>query len=227
MTKKEKKEEISEEETQKKNKISKQEKQVKWVIIITIIVILALIGTYWAIKWYTTEKSYFNYLGVRWDITNEGGKTSYRGEFSLPNVPSFGLYLTNDPRKNNVSIEVKDWGFYKKVITSYDTELEKCYNAVLAQVNLVYFLSGGLRREVIPGMFNETQAQERNITFADCFTAKNQTVIMIRKSEVPSVYQSPLSRDCYVINVGNCENLLATEKFMLGVITFLKNKTTS
>ena len=118
-------------------------------------------GSYFLIQWYNNRPVYFDYAGVRWYQEGKEGMYSYRGEFSLPTNSLFALYLREDPRKNNVSLEVPDWGFYKDVIISRDQELEQCYEAVLAQFNLVYFLSGGLKRNMSSAMFNQSQAEER------------------------------------------------------------------
>jgi hypothetical protein len=67
-------------------------------------------------------------------------------------------------------------------------------------------------------MFNKTQAIERNITFADCSSVANKTILVIKKSETPSIEQDKNNKDCYIINVGNCENFKATERFMLEII---------
>lgn len=215
---------ILEEVKAEKEQKTREEKQIKWVIGIAIGVILLFIVCYFLFNWYSNRPVSVDYLGIKWYRQGEKDQYSYRGEFSLPYVSSFALFLRNDPRKNNVSLNIREWGFYKKVITSYDADLEKCYEGILAQINLVYFLSGGLKRDITPAMFNKTQAEERNITFADCSSARNQTVIILKKSEYPSIEQDPWNQDCYIINVGECQNLLATEKFILGIIAFVKDQ---
>jgi hypothetical protein len=202
-----------------------KERQIKWIIIFVIGVILLFIATYWVIKWHNYSNSYVDYIGVRWYKTGTKEFPSFRGEFNLPKIKNFGLYLKSDPRKNNVTLNVDNWGFYPKVLISYDSKSKECYGGILAQINLVYFISGGLKLTPGAAMFNKTEASEKNITFANCSSAINKTVILIQKSEVPSVEQDINNPDCYIINVGQCESLLATEKFMLGIIATVNNKT--
>ena len=127
--------------------------------------------------------------------------------------------MRNDPRKNNVSIENITFRFYPEIITSYDLDLERCREAALNQINLVYFFSA-VKIKIAAGMFNITQAKEKNITFVNCTSdsAINKTVIILRKSEFPSIERDKNNKDCYIINVGNCDNSLAMEKFMLAIM---------
>jgi hypothetical protein len=199
-------------------------KQLKWIIAIIIIVFVVFLGTYYGVKTYQYNAVRFDYLGAHWVIGGTETNPSYRASFKFGNNENFGLYMRNDPRKNNVSIgENITFKFYPNILTSYDKDLESCKEAVLNQINLVYFFSG-VNVKLTPAMFNRTQAEERNVTFATCNSAVSKTVIILRKSEMPSVEQDERNKDCYIINVGNCENSLAVEKFMLAIMKQLQQE---
>jgi len=219
MKKRQKKIVEKEEITDNKKIISKiQETQIKWTIIVIVIVFILFLGTYYSIKLYQYNSSRFEYLGAKWEIGGTQEHPTYRATFPFLFSKTFGLYMNNDPRTNNVSIENISIKLYSTVVTAYDHDLELCQKASVAQINLVYFLTSGAGIKVVPAMFNETQSIERNVTFADCSSVVNKTVIMLKKSEYPSIEQDKNNTNCYIINVGNCDNEKAVEKFMLTIM---------
>ena len=172
---------------------------------------------------YIQGLSAFKFSGLDWKIIEEEGVDHYYTKFRIiQGSPIYSANFVTDPRKNDVP--VMDGTFFKfwpKALISVDPEIQSCgVSNVDANEVLKDFLAvAGV--EAAPATIDEEFSEESGLAYATCEHAQDQTVIMILKSEEPSILQNKENPNCYAISVGECENVKATEKFIIGVITQL------
>lgn len=197
----------------KKEKLTKKQKQLIGFFITIIAVFAVFFGTYWYIQ---SLKS-FDYAGIEWTETKYSNLNLYHGIVSLGNV-NFNAYFRTDPRENNISVNAS-FKFYPNVVVAISPAAGRCPEASGAQLNLGQFL-GAAGRNVSVALTDKETAKAMNLSYANCSSAINKTVIVVQESDIPSVQQQG---DCYIINTGRCENLPAVERFITAVIAQVNN----
>ena len=208
--------------SKEKKFLQKEDKQLIWFFAIIAIIFIGFLGAYF----YVQSLKKFEYAGISFKEEKYGNLKFYHGVFPIIYdgvlYGYYNLYLRNDPRKNNISINTK-FSFNKKIIFSLEPAAGNCYEASLAQVELGKFLRiFPWVREVEGAVNDEEIAKAMNLSYATCEHAnENQTIIIVRKSDYPSIGKE--KENCYYINVGNCENVKAAERFIIGVIAQINN----
>jgi hypothetical protein len=200
---------------------ARENRQLIWVFVIIVGVFAIFLGTYFYVQGLKT----FEFSGVDWikeeyrdfDLYHSRFPIIYGGEV----VANYNLYLRNDPRENDVPAEV-DIGFWSDVVISHEKEAGQCSGAVRVTGDLSMFLGAFPIINNITGAVNDpVVADNLDLEFADCSSAINRTVIMIQKSESPSIVAQG---DCYILNIGQCENVETIEKFMIKMVQQLNFK---
>ena len=195
---------------------NKDDLQLLWILVGIIIVIVVFI----CVWYYAQSLNKFNYVGVDWVKSKEGDSIFYKTRFhAFYNTNSFyNLMFRNDPRKNEIPINI-DFEFWKNVIITTEDGATDCgVDGVIANANLAMFLGQALDLKIDAAFTNKTLAEMYNISQADCSDAIDKTVVVLQKSDVPSIVVSSKYDYCYLINVGDCESILAVEKFIIGMI---------
>ncbi|MGC9309156.1 MAG: hypothetical protein ACP5D2_00485 [Candidatus Nanoarchaeia archaeon] len=201
----------------KKGKLikTKEDKQLAWILVILILIIAGFV-----ISWfYIQSLKTFSYAGLEWQIEERPG-----GEFDWHHTqfptfynPSklFTLSLRNDPRKNNVPVNVDNWEFTRNAtIISLGEEARACDKLYISNQVLTIFLSKAIGISTQGAISDKEIAEEQNISFANC-TSTNKTVILIQTSEQPSIEQED---NCYKLNIGDCKNFETTERFITAIL---------
>lgn len=190
----------------------KENKQLWWILVF----IALIFGVFFVIYYSAESLNKFEFVSLNWEKIDQNGLTFYHTNF-ISNGRTFSLNLRNDPRKNNIPVSVEEFKFYPKTIASLSPGAGNCPGASLPQLELGKFL-GSLGLIVDGAVNDEETAKALGVDFITCEDAVNQTVIIIQKSDEPSIERSKVYDTCYIINVGECENIKAIERFMLGVI---------
>jgi hypothetical protein len=195
----------------KGKKIDSQSHQLKWVLIVVAIAFIAFLGTYF----YFTTPSTFEYAGLKWEKIDYSGLKMYHSIFPIFGN-DFNMYLRNDPRENNIPVNAS-FLIYPHVIIALEPDAGNCYGASLGQLTLGQFLGAAKPavKKIDVAITDKATADAMNVLYADCKDAVGKTVILIQKSESPSIEQQG---NCYIVNVGECENTKAIEKFILAVV---------
>ncbi len=186
----------------------KQNKQTFWVLIVIVIILGSIIGMFI----HAQASKTFELAGLEWDLVQYGDVLFYHTHFQV--LTDYHLYLRNNPLKNDIPADVY-FKFYPEMFVTIDQDAGECPGAVMGNYVLGSFL-GANGAKVQGALTNETYAKEQKLPYVNCSHAINKTVIKIQKSESPFIEKQG---DCYIINVGNCENLKSNEKFILGVLT--------
>ncbi|MAH49405.1 hypothetical protein CMI37_26520 [Candidatus Pacearchaeota archaeon] len=207
----------------------RENKQLFWFFAIIILVFASFLGTYFYFQGLKT----FNFAGVDWVKEDYENLELYHARFPIVYqdrvTANYNLYLRNDPRENNVSvitgIKMKFW---PHVIISNSPDAAACPAAGRMTGDLGMFLSAFPWIGNITGAVdNQTVAEKNNIAFANCTTAMqdfNKTVVLIKTGEYPHILKEE-NANCYVVYTGECENVLAIERFMIEILNHMPTGT--
>jgi hypothetical protein len=212
------KEELKAEGELPEKKVRESEnKQLIWFFAVVIVIFAAFLVPYF---WIQGTKT-FTFDGKEWNIEEDPDVTFYHTEFLIPNREDtvYQLYLRTDPRKNDVHAEGEFNVFKYGGYFSFTEEVNDC-NARRWQIrhssqDLISFIRTGI------GIGNMDYAastpefsEETGFPFVNCLTTQNSTVIMLTMGE-PSVIQSDVNPNCYIISVKDCDDIEPIEKFII------------
>ncbi len=209
----------------KKSKLDREDKQTIGVVVGIALLFVIFLGGYY----YFQSLNYFEYLGVDWDIQEYPNLDLYHTRFPIKYkgevIANYNMYLRNDPRENNIPINVSQIGFEKNVVLSLDDSADECSGVTRAGSDLAMFVSAfPFVTNVTGALTNQTKAEELGLQYVDCSSDnsnKNRTVIIFQKSETPSVVEE---QGCYIINFGDCEVSKSIERFQLEILDQLNFK---
>jgi len=224
-------EELEKERKEREEKEKKKyEGQLKWVLIF----IVGVIGVFLITYFYIQSLGSFNYLGIDWYKMKQGELNFFYAKFKFsPEDPRYHVYFRTDPRENNIPVidnqeyqmlsnTIPRLSFKYNVFISSDTNLEECGGkAAIANQNLRnFFMAQSLY--VKGATSNKSFAEENKIPFANCTNLPKNTVVIVTKSDKP--YIEKYGPDCYILHVGECENIKTVERFILAYIKQLRNE---
>ena len=197
-----------------------ESKQLFWILFGIVLVIIIFLGVYF----YAQSLRTFKFAGVTWEKEDHGGLTLYHSRFKvMEGFPIYNAYFRTDPRKNNVEIlDGTYFKFYKDTYISLSPNVEVCSGANVIANKLLseFFLAVGVNAQGAVG--DEDRAKELNLTYMDCsIIGDEESVVLIKKSDKTEIRQ--FSKNCYQIDVGDCENIKAAEQFILGIMNQLSD----
>ena len=133
----------------------------------------------------------------------------------------YNLYLRNDPRSNNISVDgeivyptQKDF-----IYISIGDEIEKCSDSSLAIAQLSSFITDN-QMFLKTGLANEDRAEERNVPHVSCEKYPDDFVISLVRGDETRIEKD---NKCYQIEIANCDILKAVEKFEVQSLVDRKN----
>jgi hypothetical protein len=199
---------------------STENKQLIWFVVIVTVFFLAFLGPYF----YLQNQKTFEYAGVTWQVEKDGPITFYHTQFGKnykgQYLGAHNAYFRNNPKTNNIPIEIGNLSLNKHIIITLSPEVLECDKQILA-VDALYQITQALPfiTERTIGLTDSTHAQETNKTYATCTNKPPMsTVIQIELGETSKVTEIPKD-DCYKITIKKCEdNLITAEKLVLEVI---------
>lgn len=209
----------------KENPNKAVETQFLWLVSIIIIIIL---GFVFIPVLYHQIFEKFEYGGVKFEKIKEGQLTFYHGQFPIIYKGNFSavynLYLRNDPRNNNISINT-NLSLSPKVSISLNDNVHLCEDMMLGQAELGKFISAfPFVKNITAGVYNASVAKEYNVSQITCKNAsKDNTVLIIQMSETPSIDLGSVD-NCYLINIGKCQYLEAAERYVVGAMAQINSK---
>lgn len=205
----------------KKSLISKESKILIWMAVVLIIVFFA---SYYFFKNFNN----FEYRGLDFTRQKYGDLIFYQSYYyfpdSLGNPKEYRLNLRIDPRENNVTTlgEIKFPRESILYLSANETGFESCPSGEKASAvsSFVLFLKGS-KIEVVAASPDKNIAVEKNITYATCENRSPKSVILLQNSDETKI---DATGNCFVIDVSNCEFLLALEKFTVEILAQAKER---
>ena len=213
------KEDVSEENTAAVSESSASEKSksrdLYWIIGVMVGLVILFFVTSFIFQSFRT----FTYGGLTFTKEKFGEIPLYKYSYNSIITPRatetkpVTVFLRNDPRENNVSMDGEIALQYGKTIyiTVNSTGITQCPYSTLSVASLSSFLASNgftLRGATV----NEVEAQENNITYVTCEAFPYNPVILIQSGEITRITKE---NNCYTMEVSDCEILPAVEKFIV------------
>lgn len=198
-------------------------KELYWIIGVMIFCILVLISFPWIAKKFNT----FKYEGLTFTKERFDQLSVYHYYYNFADdsgqLYQYNLFLRNDPRKNNISVE-SEIVYPKSGKTIYLTfnasEVLQCPNALRDVASISSFFSNNMYN-VKSGINDKESAQENNVSYITCDSHDDEMILLIEMRESGIKKQG----NCYILSAANCEDLLsAVEKFEVQSIIDAKKR---
>lgn len=210
----EKKEEAGkkeEEAGEKKRRV--YEKHTKTAVIIMIVIIASIFLAHWI----SQEIRRFEYGGIEFYKEKEGSITYYKsllGYVTATGEVPFLLKLRHDPRESGrIPIE-GTIRLKKEVVLSLSPEVTNCSNTYVTLVDFGMVLKA-FSIKARAATTDRKYAREHNAALADCKDTGTETVIVMKEGNETKITQD---KDCYVIEIKDCEIRQGFERFMFEFI---------
>lgn len=213
----------------------KYSKQTKIAIVIMAILIISIFLANWLIQ----ESKKFDYNGMKFYKDKEGSIVFYKSLLgyitaSGQNIP-FILKLRNDPRAlEKILIEGEIGKLKKEAVLSLSPEIADCPDTIRTMTDFSITLKAfGISAEA--GTTNKNYSKEHEIPLIDCKNSGKKTVIVMKEGNETRITkykeENPLrivsgkesviinEKDCYIIEIKNCEIQNSFERFILEYIS--------
>ena len=216
------------EESQKAKEENEENKKsnLSWIAIAILILAVVFIVFYYVFQDWGIVK----YQGLKFTMEKYGKDLivyHYEYYFKGPDnqVYKNNVYLRHDPRKNSAPVngEIVFSNVQPAYISVNSEQLKSCEDSVIAVATLSQFLAHNLFN-VKGATPNEKEATERNVTFVNCTTYPEHTTILLQAGEKTSITKE---KNCYIVNVSNCEIQQAVERFIVQALIDAKKRYSS
>lgn len=204
---------------------SKEDVQLFWILFVIVVIVVAFL----VVWFYMQSLKTFNYAGIQWrDKDDFCLREYYHGRFPIVFdgvVKNYYNFCTRtDPRKNDIPINTKIYLSPKSIVISLEPEAGNCDKATIGQIELGKFIGAFGVSKVISAVNDQRVASAMGVPYVTCSSASaEQTVIIVQKSESPLIEKEIGNDNCYVVNVGECENVKTMERLIVGIIAQLNN----
>jgi len=187
---------------EKKKKESLKESKSSKNTIIVIIMLTLLIAV--VVAHFLTEEETFEYNGIEFSVSEQGGVTFYVSKpilvgFVAGGQSPFNIQLRNDPR---ILEEIPFEGnlvLKKQAIISFSPEIENCEDTYVTLVDFSRVLKAfGI--DTSAASSDKEHASENEMPFIDCRDATDQTVILLEAGEETKISKEG---DCYTLEINN------------------------
>ncbi|MEK6855455.1 MAG: hypothetical protein AABX73_04500 [Nanoarchaeota archaeon] len=192
-------------------------KELYWVLGIMLAIVVVFLASYSIFQ----SLHRFDYEGLTFTKERFGDKVLYHYYYYFPDttgeVVKYNLYLRNDPRTNNATIEREI--FLESERTTYlsinATELAKCPYSSVAISSIASFLSANMI-PIRSATSEKELALENNLTYADCETHQDDLVLILRAGDKTEIERE--TPTCFFLTASNCEITQVVEKFQVEAI---------
>lgn len=218
-----------------KNISDKYKRQTKIAVIMMVVLIASILITNWIIQ----ESKKFEYNGMKFYEDKEGsilfyksllGYVSYSGE----NIP-FILKLRTDPRElEKIPIDGEIGKLKKEVVLSLSPEIADCPDTIRTMTDFSITLKAfGISAEA--GTTDKNYSKEHDAPLINCKNSGQKTVIVMKEGNETKITkyreENPIrivsgkesviisEKDCYSIEIKNCEIQNSFERFILEYIS--------
>jgi len=194
------------------------EKQTKYVVIFMVVLMISV----FAVFWYVQQEAKFTYNGIEFYRENEGSLVFYKSLLgyvtaSGEEIP-FILKLRTNPEEL-IEIPVKgNITLLKNVTITVSPEMTNCSDTYITLLDMSLTLTS-FGMSTTGATTDLNYSIENNMTLADCRNSVNRSVIVFQEGNVTKITREPvLFKDCYIIEVKDCQIREGYERFILGYI---------
>ncbi len=179
--------------------------------------ILILIAIFFIFNYIFSKINAIEYNGLTFTKEKFGEIPVFRYYYYITPQLKYNLYLRNDPRQNNILLTGKaidngiEFTKEQNVYLSVNPEgLTQCEYGRVGISTLASFLADN-QLKVVGAASNKTLAKEANVKYATCELFPDDIVINLQAANKTEILHD--SKNCYFINIANCEIVPAVEKF--------------
>lgn len=200
-------------------------KELYWVIGVMVLMLLVILLIPVISRW----NNNFSYQGLSFSKEMFGKIPVYHYYYYLKDKTGqqyqYNLYLRDDPRTNNATVNGKI--IYPTAgsiiyLSINATGIVGCPTALRDVASLSGFIAGNFFK-VKSGYADQSLAIENNGTYVTCATNPNDMVIALQHSNTTSIIVTN-NNNCYTMQIDSCQGLLeAVEKFEVQSIIDAKN----
>lgn len=217
--KKEKKEEkIKKQEVPAEEKPKKKDNQLYWILGAMAVLVVVFFISYSIFS--NINKVEFNGLTFTKEMFGEIPVFhNYYNFMSNGELFQYNLYLRNDPRKNKVPITgnaIDDGIEFSQenyiYISLAPDALVGCEYGSVGLSSLASFLADN-QLNIKGAAADEELARQNNVAYANCETHPDDSVIVVKNGDETRIVHD--KKNCYIIDVANCEIIPAVEKFQI------------
>lgn len=199
----------------KVEKLDNHDRQLKYILVIIGIIIFFIFVTYL----YVNSTYKFKFLGLNFEEVEISDANWYYTNVNIIQDTgesyNYELYLRNDPRDLNLSLEPVRYIRSNTTYITYSANFDNCSVVGMAPfLELGKFL-GGIGVNAKSALADENLSLESGFPYVTCENTKNNTVILFESGEKTEVVQE---NNCYRVKVANCEFNKATEIFIISTI---------
>jgi hypothetical protein len=204
-----KKEKIIEINSSNQSEKEKYNKTLRAILIFVGIIVFL----FFAILYIADSKTNFEYKGVEYRIIQEGKLTLYNTQVPIyskegEKINTYNFYMRNDPRTlENLSFGEGIPKVRPLLVLNYSSDIDCKGYGVIALTNLI-------------NLYELVGVKVVKDVNATC--DKNGRYLLFNIQEANQTKIEEIGKDCYFVQVANCEILAATEKLM--VETFITMK---
>lgn len=217
----EEKEELDKEGELPKKKTRKQETlQVIGILAVIAIFFLAFLVPYF----YVQNQKTFKYGNVSWQVEEHGDITLYHTQFGKFHRSQYygthDTYFRNNPKTNDVPINIGPISLQQKVIISQSPDVFFCDKQVLVTDALNQITQAiPFIQETILGTTDMKEANISRLEYANCENKpEDATIFQVELGNEAKITENR-GKNCYLITIDKCENnLKTTEKFIFEII---------
>ncbi|MEK6811055.1 MAG: hypothetical protein AABX96_00945 [Nanoarchaeota archaeon] len=204
---------------QTKTKPIPKERKIEKELLGILIFLAVLVVVFIMATTYFKSLNYFEYGGLTFSKKRVGDIQLFHHSYYIKNqagkIIQYNLYLRNDPRYNNISIE----GIPSKLLSpgkvaylSVNSEgLQECKYGPLSVATISSFMSDNQMR-VVAGNLDFWQAGARRDKWVTCENQPGNRVVEILKGNETKV---TIGGNCYRIEVTDCQILEAVERLIV------------
>lgn len=192
-------------------------KQTEYVVIFMAVLIVSL----FAVFLYAQQDDKIIYNGIEFNKEKEGSLTFYKSLLgyvtsSGEEIPFILKLRTNPEELAKIPVKGKI-NLLDDAIITLSPAVAECPNTYITLLDMSITLNAfGITPTAATNDLN--YSIEKNVTLADCRSSLNKTVILFQEGQENKIDQNRILRNCYVIDVKECQIREDYERFILSYI---------
>ncbi|GEM_PF-5177254 len=205
---------------EKEKKAVDYSKQTKVLALVMAVLIISTVGTYWLVK----KDETITFKGIKFTKSQEGTILYYKSLLgyvtaSGEEIPFILQLRTNPEELEKIPVDGKI-ELLKDAIVTLTPQIANCSKTYITMLDMAMTLKA-FGTTATAATTDINYSIEHNATVADCRSARNQTVIVFKEGNETRIDREtvPLFKNCYVIQLKDCDITGGYERFLLGYIT--------
>lgn len=189
---------------------------------IAIIIMIVIIGSIFAVQWAVQRSRTFEFWSMKFYIDKSGPVTYYSTALNYvykDKVLPFVFKLRDNPKEVSKIPFEDEVTLKKEVFLATSPNMSECDDTRITlpdfAINLKAF--GGINTKL--ATTDAEYGKEHSLPVVGCKDAVNKTIILIQEGNETKITKN---KDCYTIEVKDCQIQIAFERFVLAIVDRLR-----